>query len=69
MKRFEGALQIFAVQKAYRKMILLYYMEVEPYNLLCDHLDPAEPETISYEEMVSVLEKFLDLEPFETIEL
>ena len=52
VKRFEGALDIFDVPPASRKAMLLYYMGAETYNLLCDHLAPAEPENKTYQDIV-----------------
>lgn len=69
VKRFEGALNIFAVPPANRKEMILYYMGAETYNLLCDHLAPAEPENKTYQEIVTALEKFFDPEPLEMVEL
>ncbi|XP_058816399.1 uncharacterized protein K02A2.6-like [Topomyia yanbarensis] len=69
VKRFEGACQIFGIPENNRRNMLLHYMGADSYNLLCDHMSPAEPETKTYAEIVTALGEYYDPQPLEMVEL
>ncbi|XP_058816012.1 uncharacterized protein K02A2.6-like [Topomyia yanbarensis] len=49
--------------------MLHHYMGADSYNLLCDHVSPAEPETKTYAEIVTVLGEHYGPQPLEMVEL
>ncbi|XP_055615373.1 uncharacterized protein K02A2.6-like [Toxorhynchites rutilus septentrionalis] len=69
VKRLQGAMEIFGVPQTSKKNLLLHYMGSETYNILCDHLSPVEPETKTFEEIVTTLGDFFDPVPLEMVEL
>ncbi|XP_058456730.1 uncharacterized protein K02A2.6-like [Malaya genurostris] len=69
VKRFERALEIFGIGRPKRKSMLLHFMGIETYNVLCDHLSPDDPEDRTYAEIVTLLEQYFDPEPLEMVEL
>ena len=69
VKRFEGAMSVFEVKSNNKKAMLLHYMGVDSYNLLCDHISPEEPEDKTYEQIVKCLDELFDPKPLEMVEL
>lgn len=69
VKRLEGAFRMFEIPDNRRKDYLLHYMGASSYDLLCDHITPAEPENKTYEELVNTMRAFYDPEPLEMVEV
>lgn len=69
VKRLESAFNIFKVTNENLKLhYLLHYMGHESYDILCDKITPKDPETMSYEEVVSTLKDYFSPEPLEMME-
>nr|XP_029714096.1 uncharacterized protein LOC115258178 [Aedes albopictus] len=69
VKRLEGAFRMFDVPDNRKKDYLLHYMGTSTYDLLCDHITPAEPEHKTYQELVDTMGAFFDPEPLEIVEV
>lgn len=69
VKRLEGAFRMFGVPDNRKKDYLLHYMGAPTYDLLCDHVTPAEPEDKTYQELVTTMGAFFDPEPLEMVEV
>lgn len=69
VKRLEGAFRMFDVPDNRKKDYLLHYMGASTYDLLCDHITPAEPEQKTYQDLVDTMGAFFDPEPLEMVEV
>lgn len=68
LTRFEGSYAILAPKDDKKQGLLLHYIGMETYDLLCDKLALVEPEQKTYERIKSILQKVFDPTPLEIVE-
>ena len=69
LQRLKGAFRVFQItEDADRAAYLLHFMGVEAFGILCDRLDPVDPYTQTYKELVEKLKEFYAPEPLEIAE-
>lgn len=68
MKRFETALNLYDCKEQKKEALLLHFIGVNAYNILCDKLTPQQPENKTFKEIVSVLEDHFEPKPSELVE-
>lgn len=68
VKRFRTALDLYECPKVKHQRLLLHFMGVETYNVVCDEVLPGVPETMDFEEIVKCLGEHYDPKPNELLE-
>ncbi|XP_055916389.1 uncharacterized protein LOC129949142 [Eupeodes corollae] len=69
LQRLEGAFTIFNVKDSVMRLnYLLHYIGPNTFDLLCDGISPAVPETKTYDELVNVLKEHYNPQPLEVAE-
>lgn len=66
--RFEGSYDIVGPTEDKKKSLLLHYMGMETFDILCDKLAPAKPAEKTYEQIRDILQAFYDPKPLEIVE-
>lgn len=67
VKRFETALNLYDCKEQKKEALLLHFIGVNAYNILCDKLTPQQPENKTFKEIVSVLEDHFEPKPSELV--
>lgn len=66
--RFKGSYQIISPREDKKKSLLLHYIGMETYDLLCDKLAPTTPEEKTYDQIISIHKQIFDPLPLEIVE-
>ncbi|XP_058444176.1 uncharacterized protein K02A2.6-like [Malaya genurostris] len=68
VERLEGAFVLFGVREESKRYMLLHFMGGETYDIICDKIAPQKPQTLTYAEIVRLLETHFNPEPLEILE-
>lgn len=66
--RFEGSYDIIAPRTDKKQSLLLHYIGMDTYDLLCDKVAPIRPEVKTYEQIKEILKAIFDPTPLEIVE-
>lgn len=66
--RFEGSYQIISPREDKKQSLMLHYIGMETYDLLCDKVAPVKPEDRTYEQLKAILKAIFDPTPLEIVE-